>query len=180
MEARMTEAHKLRIKIGDAEFEASGTEETVKAQFEAFLAAVGAGAGKTSTPKSQETPPGDKNGEQLSGGAGADDDLLLQAVVVGKDLVSLKYLPKGDNRDADALLLLLYAYSKLRKEDSVLGTQLLRAAKVSGLSLERVDRTMAKHESYILKGGARKGMKYSLNNQGKAKAQELLKQMLTA
>ena len=80
--------------------------------------------------------------------------------------------------ESDALLLLLYGYAQLRNQDQVLGTQLLRAAKQSGLNLERVDRALSKHESLLLKGGARKGTKYSLNNQGRTRAVEIMKAML--
>lgn len=178
----MPETHKLRIKIGDAEFEAEGSQESIKLQYDAFLAALAA------TPKAAPvSPPGNSfpwNGVQGVGAAGDiganQDQLIAKAYNADgdKDLVSLKYLPKGDAREADALLLLLYGYSKLKGAEAVLGTQLLRAARQSGLPLDRVDRHIAKHETFLMKGGARKGMKYSLNNQGFVKAAELLKLLM--
>jgi hypothetical protein len=174
----MAETHKLRIKIGDAEFEAEGSQESIKLQYDAFLAALAA------TPKSAAKPPFPWEGQ---GGGAPDpaanqdqDQLIGKAYNVDgdKDLVSLKYLPKGENREADALLLLLYGYSKLKGAEAVLGTQLLKAARQSGLTLDRVDRHIAKHDAFLMKGGARKGMKYSLNNQGFVKAAELLKLLM--
>jgi hypothetical protein len=98
--------------------------------------------------------------------------------VQGKDGISLKYLPKGDNRDADAALLLLLGFWKLKGEEAVLGTHLIKAARVSGITLDRIDRALMKHKSLFLTGGARKGVRYTLNNQGKLKAQEMLKALL--
>jgi hypothetical protein len=172
----MVESHKIRIKIGDAEFEAEGAEEAVKAQFEAFMAAVAACPSNSRNVPKQETD-----------GAGADEvpmtdesrqELLNKAFVVGKDVVSLKFLPKTETAHPDTLILLLYGYRKLRGEDAVLSTQLLNAARVSGLKLERIDRTIAKHENLLLSGGARKGTKHGLNNQGLIYAENLLRKQL--
>ncbi len=110
----------------------------------------------------------------------ADADLINRAYLPVKDLISLRYLPKTEMAESDALLLLLYGYEKLKGQDAVLGTQLLRAAKQSGLTFERVDRPLSRHESLLLKGGARKGTKYSLNNQGRIKAMEILRTLLNS
>jgi hypothetical protein len=168
-----TGPHRVRIKIGDAEFEAEGSEESVKQQYADFLAAMAARPAATATPKQQApggtTPPPD--------GAGITDDLMASVFKVDGDLISLQFLPKGENVKADALMLLLYAYATLKNQQMVLGTQLVRAANQSGLGLERVDRSLDGYEgqNLVLKGGVRKGTKYGLNNQGKKKAEELLK-----
>jgi hypothetical protein len=175
----MAETHKLRIKIGDAEFEAEGSQESIKLQYDAFLAALAV------TPRAPAARGGEGGGGIDHGGGRTtteDQDQLIAKAYIGdadKDLVSLRYLPKGENREADALLLLIYGYSKLKGAEAVLGTQLLRAARQSGLTLDRVDRHVAKYDSFLRKGGARKGMKYSLNNQGFVKAAELLDQLIT-
>lgn len=52
-------------------------------------------------------------------------------------------------------------------------------AKQTGLSIERIDRVMSKIEAYCMSGGARKGTYYSLNNQGLARAREVLRAMYT-
>jgi len=179
----MSDTHKLRIRIGDAEFEAEGSESSVKAQYDAFLQALAAqGAAEARAPAAPGSAPKDhieQNGEPDES-AGVDEALIEKAYLLGKDgLVSLKYLPKSDQREADALLLILFGYTTLKQADAVLGTQLTRAARQSGISIDRVDRALAKHDTLLLKGGARKGVKYSLNNQGRVKAQEMLKQMLT-
>lgn len=180
MEARMAETHKLRIKIGDAEFEAEGSQESIKLQYDAFLAALA--AAPKAAPASARSTSSSHSSTDTAAGANQDQDQLVAKAYNGdadKDLVSLKYLPKGETREADALLLLIYGYSKLKGAEAVLGTQLLRAARQSGLTLDRVDRHIVKHDAFLMKGGARKGMKYSLNNQGFVKAAELLSQLMT-
>ena len=88
-----------------------------------------------------------------------------------KDMVSLNMLPsKSTTKESDTLLMLLYGYAVLKGQDMMLGTQLIRAARQSGISLDRIDRALVKYDSLLLKGGQRKGRKYGLNNQGKKKA----------
>lgn len=176
----MADAQKLRIKIGDAEFEAEGSEASIKFQFDAFLAALS--AANAAAPKA--LPPlntgGNGNGTPDRVDKVPEKTLIDRVFSLGKDgIVSLKYLPKGDQKEADALLLLLYGYATLKGADAVLGTQLIQAARVSGITLDRIDRAISKHEALLLKGGARKGMRYSLNNQGRVKAEEILMQMMT-
>jgi hypothetical protein len=173
----MVETHKLRIKIGDAEFEAEGSQESIKLQYDAFLAALAA------APKASVVLPraaGGSDAGHRGGDLVPDDQFITKAfnTDADKDLVSLKYLPKGEGREADALLLLIYGYSKLKGAEAVLGTQLLKAARQSGLTLDRVDRHIAKHDAFLMKGGTRKGMKYSLYNQGVTKAAEVLKLLM--
>jgi len=176
MEARMTNSpHKVRIKLGDAEFEAEGTEESVKQQYADFLAALAARPSPTSQ---QQHAPKPADGKPLPAGS-LDAALMDRVFNLDGDLVSLQFLPKTETATADALMLLLYAYSTLKNQDMVLGTQLTRAARQSGLGIERVDRSFGKYEteSLLLKGGAKKGTKYGLNNQGKVKAQEILNKL---
>lgn len=179
----MSDPHKVTIKIGDAEFSAEGDKETVAKQFEAFLAAL---AHKPSapppSPAAPATPAGGSNGDD-NGGATAEDassDIVKKAFKASKDIVSLNYLPRTSQKEADTLLLLLYGYAVLKGQDQVLGTQLIRAARQSGISLDRVDRAIGKHDSLLLKGGARKGVKYGLNNQGVKTAKEMLTALFDA
>jgi hypothetical protein len=167
-----TGPHKVRIKIGDAEFEAEGSEESVKQQYADFLAALSARA-STSTPPPSPPPP---NGAGASTGD-VGTDLINRVFKIDGDLVSLQFLPKGENVNADALMLILYGYHALKNQQMILGTQLVRAANQSGLGLDRVDRSLDGYEgqNMVLKGGVRKGTKYGLNNQGKKKAEEMLK-----
>jgi hypothetical protein len=83
-------------------------------------------------------------------------------------------LPRTEEVNADAIVLLLYGYLQLCDTDTVGSAELLAMAKKSGVRIDRIDRTIADHLMYINKGGSRRGCRYSLNNQGKAYAQQLL------
>jgi hypothetical protein len=160
--------HRIKIKLGDAEFEAEGAEATVQAQYEQFLSTFERIGQKSVPPQvtnsTLEKPP-----------AGALDDALLGRIFdVRQDgVVALKVLPKGDGKEADAFLLILYGYRRLKQEEDVLGTHLLRAAEYSGLTAYRPAQALAAHERYVIRGGHKKGSTYSLNNQGVTKAEEI-------
>lgn len=168
----MTGPHKVRIKIGDAEFEAEGSEESVKQQYADFLSAISSRKPETKKPAkpNEQEPLGNGNGGDLQ-------DIIGRVFKVDGDLISLHFLPKSETAQSDALMMLLYGYAALKNQQMVLGTQLVRAANQSGLGMDRVDRSLARYENenMILKGGVKKGTRYGLNNLGKTKAEELLK-----
>jgi hypothetical protein len=175
----MPETRKVRMKLGDAEFEAEVAEDQVQAMYDRFLDAIKQ-TPRTPAKPEERKPTGDKAKSDVpdEGNGGADDPLMNRIFDVRSDgAVTLKVLPKGTQRDGDSLLLILLGYRRLQGEESVLGTQLLRAASYSGLRVDRLSRTIAVHEAYIMTGGQRKGTTYSLNNQGVTKAQEIANQM---
>lgn len=175
----MADVHKVRIKIGDAEFEAEGSEESVKLQFDSFLAALSARG--TTTPQVQADRKTAGNGFELPPppSSGLEKAQLDRAFSIKDNVVSLRVLPQTQTREADTLLMLVYGFAAIKSQDMVLGTQLIKAARVSGLNLDRIDRAIGRHDQYLLKGGARKGMKYGLNNPGRAAAEEMIRQLIT-
>src|ERR1043166_6447097 len=88
-------------------------------------------------------------------------------------VIALRVLPKGDEREADAFLLILYGYRRLKGDEDILGTQLLRSAQHSGIDTYRPAHALASYDRYVIRGGQRKGSTYSLNNQGIIKAEEI-------
>ncbi len=169
----MPTPYKLHIKLGDAEFTAEGSEDAVREQFESFKALItGRSSAGGSSRKLDDSgtldPPGPVPREKL---------LRLFSVTEDKAAVSLRILPRTENRenrDADALLLLLYGFRALAEITEVLSGRLMNAATVSGLQLERIDRVILTHRQYITEGGARRGKTYGLNNQGINRAVELI------
>jgi hypothetical protein len=168
--------HKVRVKIGDAEFEAEGSEETVREQYSSFLAALPAAAQASTKAKGadQSTPDQDAASRDNSPEDASWGALLARAFKDEDGIVSLRLHPKGDNRDADALLMIIYGYHALKQVREVPTTHLGRSAAQTGLGLDRIDRVMAKNEPYCMKGGERKGTYYALNNPGTKRAKELL------
>jgi len=166
----------VRMKIGDAEFEADvPSDEVVQQMYDRFLAAVenrvadAPSIGAKPPPKPQNGISGadDKNGKD-------PDSLVKRIFELRQDgFVTLKMLPKGDQKEADAFLLILYGYRKLKGEETVLTTHLLRAAEFSGLQGYRPGSALATHDRYIIRGGYKKGSTYALNNQGLMRAEEI-------
>jgi hypothetical protein len=163
-------ASRIKIKLGDAEFEAEGSEESIQAQYSQFLEALQRTAPKAST--ATNSLKSDQNGAAPVGNV--DESLLARLFDLRADgIVALRVLPKGADKEADALLLILYGYRRVKNEEQVLATQLLRAAEQSGVSIYRPAHALAAYDQYVIRGGQRKGSSYSLNNQGILKAEEV-------
>jgi hypothetical protein len=170
---RMTETKRIKMKIGDAEFEADVPADQVQPMYDQFLAALQNRApAKPAVPASVAIP-GAPDPTPLH--AAAFEQSMLQRVfeLRADGFVTLKLLPKGDNKEADAFLLILFGYRRLKNEEVVLATHLLRAAELSGLSAYRPAHALAAHERYVIRGGQKKGSTYALNNQGVTKAEEI-------
>lgn len=179
---------KLRVKVGDAEFDAEGPPDLIKEQYQAFLEAVRASPAPTPAQPAalmQPAPQPGTAGTASNGVSTPPADQMLSAMLkrVFRDagpVISLLALPKSKNAEADALLLLLYGYQELRKgEYPVTGVRLMQAAKQSGLhQIKRADRTISMNEPYIMAAGAHRGRKYSLNNQGVTRAEEIIREII--
>jgi|HubBroStandDraft_6_1064221.scaffolds.fasta_scaffold573391_1 hypothetical protein len=174
----MSSSYRLHIKVGDNVFEAEGPEEAVRAEFASFKELL-------NSPAAAAT---DKRESQLRDGAtrptGGDGALEVPAEVLKRAFstdaggsVSLKILPQSDNREADALLLLIFASRALSGKNEIGAVALMAGAKQSGLQLDRVDRPLQIHRELIVTGGQRRGKRYGLNNRGVARATELLSAM---
>jgi len=165
----MPENYKIKIRLGDAEFEAEGPEDTVKSAYELFLKNLSPRPAKPLEPATHRDLP--------HKGPGLDSATLNRLFVVDGEALSLKHLPPAGSstRSADAAILMLYGFHKLLKLDNVPVTKLNEGLRKSGVSLERLDRIMGVHSGLFMKGGTRIGGRYSLNNQGLAQAEDWIK-----
>lgn len=174
MSTAMQQAHRLKVQLGPHGFEAEGTEEVVNAQYSLFLKAIET-AGAIQDKKTEVPSDGNSKSRQESGGSIEDATWGRFFLREGDSDVSLKVLPNTDSPNPDAIVLLLYGYLELCNQDTVASAPLLAMAKKSGLRIDRIDRNIpTSYSRYINKGGSRRGSRYSLNNQGKAYAQQLL------
>jgi hypothetical protein len=170
---QMSDTKRIKMKIGDAEFEADVPADQVQPMYDQFLAALQNRApAKAATPAAAVQP---ATTDPAAPPQTPFDQSMLQRVFEQRadGFVTLKLLPKGDNKEADAFLLLLFGYRRLKNEEVVLATHLLRAAELSGLSAYRPAHALAAHERYVIRGGQKKGSTYALNNQGVTKAEEV-------
>jgi hypothetical protein len=198
----MTEFRRLKMKIGEAEFEADVPESEVQPMYCQFLMMVerrsqishpapaavhGADAAKTDTREfaaeavAQPIPayPSPAYPSPLAPRETFDRASLDRVFTLGDDgALTLKVLPPGPDSHADALLLILYGYYRLKNEAYVLATQLFRAAERSGIVLRRPVTEYVRNSRFVIRGGQRKGSHYSLSNQGLAMATEITAKMV--
>ena len=179
----MTEVRRLKMKIGEAEFEADVPENEVQPMYYQFLsmlerrsqAAVplsGAGAKPDQGPAVEVTVQAGSSVQSL--GETFDDAFLARIFDLREDgAVTLKVLPTGPDTNADAMLLLLYGYQRLKNEEYVLATQLFRAAAQSGITLRRSVNEYMRNSRFVIRGGQRKGSHYTLSSHGLAMAKEI-------
>ena len=180
----MTEFRRLKMRIGEAEFEADVPENKVQPMYHQFLSMLerrgyalasaapvslsGVGADPAFEANVQDAASFEPLGETL------DQTSLLRIFDLREDgTLTLRVLPPGPDTNTDALLLLLYGYYRLKNEEYVLATQLFRAAAQSGIALRRSANEYARHSRFVVRGGRRKGSHYSLSSQGLAMAREL-------
>jgi hypothetical protein len=171
------DTYKLRIKIGNHEFEAEGPVEVVKEQFESWKGLLGLSPAKgTDSPAAALSGNSVTRITEIHTPEGITTPLDVFDHDDKRKLVTLRVHPTSEDRDADAALLVLYGYKEIEAKDEVPVTKLKDALEVSGLRPDRVDRTLAPHmrEGLILKAGRGKGGKYRLTNTGYARAQQMV------
>lgn len=181
---------KLDVKFPDgSSFSAEGPEALVTQLFQQFIEA--SRSAPAAAPRAEVTPAalvdpashgqqdGGGEGSALNNGAGAkaiDPGLMERVYVVDRDgVVSLRVMPA---EEADALILLLYGATKLRGEHALSATQLMKAARQSGIQADRLDRILSLRSAMITMAGIKKGKKYGLNNPGAREAERLLSTIL--
>lgn len=174
--------HRLKIRIGDAEFEAEGTEETVNQQFEAFKELI------------QNAPRSVSSVRTASSGPAAMPQTLpeldLESLnrlffkTKGGKFLSLYVTIQGEDRLQKAILLLLYGYRRLLSSEDLPVTTLKDSLEQSGFIVGRIDRVASPliREALVVKAGKKgKGGRYRLTNLGftvaETEAKRLLEQM---
>jgi len=185
----MTEFRRLKMKIGEAEFEADVPENKVQPMYAQFLLMVERRNQSVARPTAMRAEAHRQEAEiegTVCAGASAepipvetfDQALLARIFDLREDgAVTLKMLPNGPDKNADAILLLLYGYHRLKNEECVLATELFRAAEWSGISLRRPAKEFVRNGRFVRRGGQRKGSRYSLNSQGFTMAREIAARM---
>lgn len=163
------EQNKLRIKIGDHEFEAEGPPEIVQAQLAAFKELL---ADPQTHTKQAETPT-QQAADSLTQRVGPSGPPALDKIIkVEGRVVSLT---ARTNSLEDALMLLILGQKTFRSNDGITGGELVDGLKRSGQSTEHMGRTLEKiaSEGNIIITGAHRGKRYRMTNQGVTKAQQI-------
>ena len=158
--------------MGEHEFEADGPPDVVASQLAIWKDLIGSvGAGPTASPAASES-------RGQSSGISKDDARTQPLQDDGaarifqaddrSDLVTLRVHPRGDQRESEALLLLVLGFKLLRNVEDVLVTKLKESVRVSGLSIDRIDRAAepSLNGRLMLKSGRGKGGRYRLTHTG--------------
>lgn len=157
---------KIKVKIGDNEFEAEGPVETVHAQFEVFKQLLSS-ALVQSKPSNNAVPANsvEKKAENVE-----PPHVPIEKILhVSGRVVSLTALPTAT---LDSALLIMLGHKDLRNNVSVTGQEIGDGLAQSGRPVPRVDRIMEKaiEDAHVLKTGIKRGTRYRLTNQGLLKA----------
>lgn len=170
------ENHRIKAKIGPYEFDAEGDRDLVSKQYDQFLALI------TALPKEAAQSLKNTDPERPPPGNGIDLPRdVLSRVFRDDEPFSLLAKPKSDNVDTDGLIVLMYGMGALKGETHVTGSALMKSAKQSGLRLkaDRVDRTIDEYVGkFVNAAGNKRGLRYSLNNEGIKHAIRLINEMV--
>ena len=188
------DSYKLKVRIGQHEFEAEGPQEAVERQFAAFKDLISGISSQQQPHLEKPSTLADQaakltvdrlvNGQITNAAAAVDlqveADRLSKIFRLEGDSLSLTALPSGEGREADAALLLLYGHKVFRGAEVIGVMDLLSGLRQSGYGVERFDRLVAAYvPSLIIKSGQRIGAKFRLTNQGLAKARTIAEELLT-
>lgn len=176
----METPYRLKIKVGQHEFEAEGSREDVREQFQAFKEIITA-MPAVPPPSPQAKQAQDQNGTETP--ADKPDvppaELLLNKIMkTDGRTISLTVRPKTLE---DGILLILLGQKVLRQSDSSTGGEIIDGLKTTGgLSFGRIDRTMEKigKDGDIIVTGENRGKRYRMTNAGVAKARQIATDLL--
>ena len=149
--------YKMHITLpGGGSFHVEGPEEKVRADYRDFLAAL-----RTPVPVAVAVPvPAPPGAPTLAPAAGQPlpREHLSRVFALDQDgvPVSLLHKPKTEAQNADALLMILWGFRELKNTEQVTAFELMKAARKSGVQLERLDRVIGK-SPYVTIGGAKSG-----------------------
>jgi hypothetical protein len=166
---------KIKIKIGNHEFEAEGPAEIVQSQFATFKDLIALQPTTILSPPSQTEQQIPQDQPQ----SGVQPALQLDKIfkVEGRIVSLTAHAGSPD----DATILLMLGQKQFRGNDGVTGQELGDGLEHSGIRVLRVDRIMDKFvkEGLVLKIGLGRASRYRLTNPGLAKAQSVAKDLIS-
>ncbi|QEE27280.1 hypothetical protein FTW19_04190 [Terriglobus albidus] len=168
------DTYRIKVKIGNHEFEAEGSPEIVKEQFASFKEMISCIPAQTVAPP-LELIRNNISNQQL---IGDQESVSLDKIFrVENRVISLTALPGSI---LDATLLTMLGQRHFRNNDSITGAEVKDGLEQSGYRPDRVDRFIDKltKEGLVMKIGIGKGSRYRLTNQGVARADSLAKDLI--
>jgi hypothetical protein len=166
------ESMRLKLKIGDHEFDAEGPSDVVQAQFASWrdlIAALPAVAVQLKTPAQPE-----RVVEQPQQRNGIEYDKIMK-----QDGRFVSLTARGESLE-DELILLLLGQKQLRANDSVTGTELIEGLRQTGRTVNRIDYQLDKMSEAgdVITIGQGRARRYRLTNTGLNRAQDIARTLL--
>jgi hypothetical protein len=164
------DTYRLKVKIGEHEFEAEGDPETVKQQFEVFKSLV---TMPTPVTAGVHTPHAGGRVEIFETPLPLAESANLQRIM-RQDGRVISLTARAENPE-DAVLLIMLGQRALRENDSVTGMELSEGLGVSGIRVGRVDRLLDRiaGTGLVIVIGQHRGRRYRLTNAGLARGREI-------
>lgn len=168
------EKQRLKMKIGEHEFDAEGPPDVVQKLFEAWEKLV------LRVPSQKTADPATTENTSEKGGSNdvlEVDGQLDHIMRLEERIVSLTVPPDGVD---EAVLLILFGQKVLRENDSVTGAELMDGLRVSGQTVGRVDRLLEKasNSGDVIVIGQKRAKRYRLTNKGLTRARSIAKEQI--
>lgn len=157
---------KLKMKIGEHEFEADGPADVVRDQFAVFRDLVASFNSTASATKVLRT--------QAPGEARQQTTELTLDKIMRHDQRIVSLTVRGESME-DEILLVLLGQKQFRQNDSVTGAEILEGLRQTRGTVNRIDYQLAKmaDDGNVISTGTRRARRYRLTNQGVARANEI-------
>lgn len=168
------ETTRIKMKIGEFEFEAEGPAETVQEQLASFSELIS---------KMPSTPAKEAPSELTQPPLNQHIPEIFPRVPLEKIMhasgrvVSLTALPASVE---DAALLIMLGQKDMRENISVTGQEIGDGLEQSGRRVQRVDRILEKAigDTFVIKTGFKRSTRYRLSNLGLSKALEVARDLI--
>lgn len=162
---------RVKIKIGEHEFEAEGPSEVVQVQFDIFKTLIATAPRQDEehkTPPPPHIPPDTANKSELQ---------LDRISRVAGRVISLTVKPGSE---AEAAMLIMLGQRMYRENEAVTASEINDGLEQSGYRIERLDRVMKPlaDEGSLVQIGLKKGTRYRFTNPGLAKAQTIAREVI--
>jgi hypothetical protein len=167
---------RIKVRIGEHEFEAEGPVDIVQSQFDAFKEIISLAPRTKPTASSPDTQQIQENKHVNITFSHIQLEKILH---VNGRIVSLTALPASTE---EAALLVMLGHKDMRNNLSVTGQEIGDGLAQSGRPVPRVDRLLDKaiDQALVLKSGIKRGTRYRLTNQGHAKALAIARELTTS
>lgn len=166
------DSYRLKIKVGDHEFEAEGPTEAVTSQFEAWKQLI------STVPRQTNATPATNGTQEETQKPATDAPIAMDKIFKSEGrVVSLTALP---NTEQEAALLILLGQRHYRTNESVTGSEVMDGMQLSGYRLGRVDRMLdgLASDGVVIRTGQHRGTRYRLSNTGLTRAQAIAREVI--